>query len=118
MCVVWWCGGVLQRGHNSDGCELASTLCKHVLRKGDLFVLSWERVQRVRRGNVSLEMLMCCGDVRSMVFLPLVARFLETIDVHPEAGLNNAFCMTCSLLMLVEDEMGDHMEEEYSRSIS
>ena len=35
--------------------------------------------------------------------------------VHPVAVLNAAFCMTCSLLMLVEDEIGDHMEEAYSR---
>ena len=33
--------------------------------------------------------------------------------VHPVAILNAAFCMTCSLLMLVED--GDHMEEACSR---
>ena len=26
--------------------------------------------------------------------------------VHPVAGLNAAFCMTCSLLMLVEDARG------------
>ena len=26
------------------------------------------------------------------------------------------FCMTCSLLMLVEDVRGDHMEEAYSRA--
>ena len=25
-----------------------------------------------------------------------------------------AFCMTCSLLMLVEDAIGDHTEEAYS----
>ena len=30
--------------------------------------------------------------------------------VHPVAVLNAAFCMTCSLLMLVEDARGDHME--------
>ena len=36
--------------------------------------------------------------------------------VHPDAVLNAAFCMTCSLLMLVEDARGDHMEEEYSRA--
>ena len=29
---------------------------------------------------------------------------------------NAAFCMTCSLLMLVEDAMGDHTEEAYSRA--
>ena len=28
--------------------------------------------------------------------------------------LNVAFCMTCSLLMLVGDAGGDHMEEAYS----
>ena len=26
--------------------------CKYDLRKGDLFVLSWARVQRVRQGNI------------------------------------------------------------------
>ena len=29
---------------------------------------------------------------------------------------NAAFCMTCSLLMLVEDARRDHMEEAYSRA--
>ena len=36
--------------------------------------------------------------------------------VHPVAVLNGAFCMVCSLLMLVEDARGDHMEEAYSRA--
>ena len=36
--------------------------------------------------------------------------------VHPVAVLNAAFCMTCSLLMLVEDAIGDHTEEAYSRA--
>ena len=35
--------------------------------------------------------------------------------VHPVAVLNAAFCMTCSLLMLIEDARGDYMEEAYSR---
>ena len=56
------CAWVLQRGHSGDGCDLASTLCKYDLRKGDLFVLSWARV-------------------RSILLLPLVARCLETIDL-------------------------------------
>ena len=30
---------VLQRGHSGYGCDLASTLCRYDLRKGDLFVL-------------------------------------------------------------------------------
>ena len=48
---------VLQRGHSGDGCDLASTLCKYDLRKGDLFVLSWARVLRVRRGSISSGLL-------------------------------------------------------------
>ena len=36
--------------------------------------------------------------------------------VHPVAVLNAAFCMTCSLLILVEDARGDHMEEAYSKA--
>ena len=36
--------------------------------------------------------------------------------VHPVAVLNAAFYMTCSLLMLVEDARGNHMEEAYSRA--
>ena len=51
MSCVW----MLQRGHSGDGCVLASTLCKYDLRKGDLFVLSWARVRRVRRGSISSE---------------------------------------------------------------
>ena len=50
---------MLQRGHSGDGCVLATTLCKYDLGKGDLFVLSWEMVRRVRRGNLSLELLVC-----------------------------------------------------------
>ena len=29
--------------------------------------------------------------------------------VHPVQALRAAFCMTCSLLMLIEDAIGDHM---------
>ena len=38
------------------------------------------------------------------------------VCVHPVSVLNAAFCMTCRLLMLVEDARGDHMEEAYSRT--
>ena len=65
---------VLQRGHSGGGCDLASTLRKYDLRKGDLFVLSWPRVRRVRQGSLSSELLMCGGGVRSILLLPLVAR--------------------------------------------
>ena len=69
---------MLQRGHSGDGYDLASTLCTYDFRKGDLFVLSWVRVRRVRRGSISPELLMCGGGVRSILLLPLVARCLET----------------------------------------
>ena len=82
MSGVW----MLQRGHSGDGYVLASTLCKYDLRKGDLFVLSWARVRRVRRGSLSSELLMGGGGVCSILLLPLVARYIETIDV----------CICCS----------------------
>ena len=78
MCVVCV---VVTEGHSDDRCVLASTLCRYDLRKGDLFVLSWARVRQVRRGRISSELLMCAGDVRSILLLPLVARCLDTIDV-------------------------------------
>ena len=71
MCRVCGC---YRGGHSGDGCVLASTLCKYDLRKGDLFVLSWARVRRVRRGSISSELLVCGGGVRSILLLPLVAR--------------------------------------------
>ena len=58
------CMWMLQRGHSGDGCVLASTLCKYDLRKGDLFLLSCASVRRVRRRNLSSELLMCGGGVR------------------------------------------------------
>ena len=64
---------MLQRGNSGDGCDLSSTLCKYDLRKGYLFVLSWARVRRVRRGSISSELLICGRGVRSIVLLPLVA---------------------------------------------
>ena len=78
MCRVCAC---YRGGHSGDGCDLALTLSKYDLRKGDLFVLGWARVRRVRRGCISSELLMCGGGVRSMLLLSLVARCIETIDV-------------------------------------
>ena len=37
--------------------------------------------------------------------------FMCVSCVHPVAILNAAFCMGCSLLMLVDDARADHMEE-------
>ena len=72
---------MLQRGNNGDGCDLASTLCKSDMRKGDLFVLSWAKMGRVRRESISSDMLMSGGGVCSILLYPLVARCLATIDV-------------------------------------
>ena len=52
---------MLQRGHSGDGCVLASTLRKYDLRKGDLIVLSWARVRRVRRGSLSASVWWRCA---------------------------------------------------------
>ena len=71
---------MLQKGHSGDGCDLESTWCKYHMRMGDLFVLSWARMQRMRRGSISSELLMCGGSVRKNVLLPPVARFIVTID--------------------------------------
>ena len=186
---VW----LLHSEHSGDGCDLALSLCKYDLRKDDLFVLSWARVQRVRRWSISLEPIMlpiiiapcgyipsnyrcmymehvcfcvccsvcvgvcgnvCCvakvvkrvffslGVLKSVVCLckgwdgccvlclygdawSCRCSCMGTMSVssciccmfvsceHPVAVLNAALCMTCSLLMLVEDARGDHMEEAY-----
>ena len=52
-------------------------------------------------GSISVSSCRCCMFVS---------------HVHPGSVLNAAFCMTCSLLMLVEDARGNHMEEAYSRA--
>ena len=77
LCVV---SVNVTEGHRGDGCVLASILCEYDLRKGDLFVLCWARVRRVRRTSISSELLMG-GGVRSILLLPLVIRCIETIDV-------------------------------------
>ena len=46
-----------------------------------MFVLSWARGRRARRGSLSSELQICGGGVRSILLLPLVARYLEAIDV-------------------------------------
>ena len=52
-------------------------------------------------GSVSVSSCRCCMFVSC---------------VHPVAVLNAAFCMTCMWLMLVEDAIGEHTEEAYSRA--
>ena len=69
---------MLQWGHSGDGCVLASILCTYDLRTGDLIVLSWAWVRRVRRGSNFAELRMCGGGVCRILLLPLVDRCLET----------------------------------------
>ena len=78
MCILCMC---VTQGYSGDGCDLASFLRKYDLRKCDLFVLNWARVQRVRRGSISPELLMCGGGARSIVLLHIVNIYLETIYV-------------------------------------
>ena len=60
----------------------------------------------VRRGAVGARVCEC-----------FVVKMLYVVSyVHPEAVLNAAFCMTCSLLMQVEYAIGTHTEEAYSRA--
>ena len=71
----------------------------------------------------------CVGDVMDVVFSVCIVRrgpvgvsvsscrcCMFVSCVHPVAVVNAAFCMTCSLLMLVEDAIGDHTKEAYSRA--
>ena len=44
-----------------------------------------------------------------------LCRCMCVSSVHPMTVFNAAFCMTCNLLMLVEDARGDHMEETLLR---
>ena len=64
-----------------------------------------------RSDDLTVPPLVCCyGKYKCLVMQILYD------CVHHVAVLNAAFCMTCSLLMLDEDERGDQMEEAYSRA--
>ena len=64
MSYIW----VLQQGQSGDGYDLSSTLCKYDFRKGDLLVLSWARVRRVKWVSIPSELIMCGGGVRSIFY--------------------------------------------------
>ena len=53
-----------------------------------------------------------CSCMGSVSVSPCRCMFMSC--VHYLAVLNDTFCMACSLLMLVDDERGEHMEEVYS----
>ena len=83
-----------QKGHSGDRCALASTLCKHASRKGDLIGLCWAMVRRVMRGIIPSEMPICGGGVCSTFSLLLVGRCQETIYVCIMAHV--CFYVCCS----------------------
>ena len=60
---------------------MASTLFMYYLKKGDLFLMGWARVQQVRLGRISSELLMGGRGGCNILVLLLVGRCLETIDV-------------------------------------
>ena len=74
-----------------DVMDVVFSVC--IVRRGALGARVW--------GRVNVSSCRCCMFVSC---------------VHPVTVLNAAFCMTCSLLMLVEDAIGDHTEEAYSRA--
>ena len=57
----------------------------------------------------------CVRDVMDFGFSVCIVR-RGVVGACVWAVLNAAFCMTCSLLMLVEDARGVDMEESYSRA--
>ena len=67
----------------SDGCCVFSLYC-------DAWICRYSCM-----GSMSVSSCRCCMVVSC---------------VHPVAVLNVALCMACSLLMLVEDARGDHIE--------
>ena len=92
---------MLQRWNNGDGCDLASTLCKYDLRKGYLFVLSWPRVRRAMRGNISSELRMCGGGMRSIscVYMERVCFYVCYSDCVGVCG------NVCCVAAVVEDSV-------------
>ena len=66
-----------------------------------MFVLRGVELPVLVYGKCSVSSCICCMFVSC---------------VHPVAVLNAALCMNCSLLMLVKDGRGDHMEEAYSNA--
>ena len=51
-----------------------------------------------------------CSCMGSMMSVSSCRCCMFVSCVHPVAVLNAACCMTCSLLMLVDEERGDHIE--------
>ena len=93
---MFFCLGVLKYVvclcKGCDGCCVF--VC--IVTRGAVSARVWPAVQHGKYECFVMQMLYVC--------------------VYPVAVLNAEFCMTCSLLMLVEDARGDHMEEAYSRA--
>ena len=60
--------------------------------------------------------IVMCGTVDTRDVSVSSCRCMFMDCVHPVAVPNASFCMICSLLLLVENSRGNHMEEAYSNS--
>ena len=85
MCVVYVS---VIKGHSGDGSDSSWTLWKE-----DLFVLSWVRVQCVRHGSISSELLMVwwrCGAVfcyHSCMYMVYVCFMSVVVTVWGSVGM-------------------------------
>ena len=81
ICFVCVCVCYRQRG-----IVVMDVICRRfcvgmILGRAISFFSDLGRVRRVKRGSISSELQMCGGGVLSIFLLPLVAGWLETIDV-------------------------------------
>ena len=79
-CNESWFGS-LQSGQFAAGWLAGSILCRWVMRRGDLFVLSWESLRRVEWGKVSSFLSMSGGGLFNSLLMGLLLRWSWTIVV-------------------------------------
>ena len=73
-CNESWFGS-LQSGQFAAGWLAGSILCRLVMRRGDLFVLSWESLRRVEWGKVSTFLSMSGGGLFNSLLMGLLLRW-------------------------------------------
>ena len=73
-CNESWFGS-LQSGQFAAGWLAGSILCRQVMRRGYLFVLSWESLRRVEWGKVSSFLSMSGGGLFNSLLMGLLFRW-------------------------------------------
>ena len=73
-CNESWFGS-LQSGQFAAGWLAGSILCRYVMRRGDLFVLSWESLRRVEWDKVSSFLSMSGGGLFNSLLMGLLLRW-------------------------------------------